>query len=559
MRKRLVAPVLAVALLAAACGDDGDDGGGSAAATSAGGAPASTVAKQPKSGGTITMSTFIETTGLDPLVSSGNGVTGGIEMAAIYDTVMRWVPETGRYEPRTAESLVANADSTEWTLKIKPGIKFTDGTDYNAEAVKASLDRHKSAANRTASSGYMGLVKTITVSDPLTLKITTDAWPGFPSVLSDEPGMVPSPTALAQCGTTPPAQCAFNLKPVGAGPFVIESFTAKESIVMKKNPNYHGGTVYLDGLKFVNLGDGGAEKSFDALKTGTTNVAFLRSPQAIDRARKDGYKGYTALIYAGATTLMNLGRTVTCTGGNPAPVCTGKPDGPTVTDPPTKNLKVRKAIQAALDPKIFNDRVYDGLGLPGNELYQKGAAFDPGIPGPKVDLAEARRLVTEAKAEGWDGKVRYICLSSPAGQAQGATVKALLESVGMSVDADTSKPSQITDVINANFDLACWGLPFAADDLAFGSMNQNFLSTSAGNRTAWRNTTVDGAVAAFRQAKTNDEKKAAIKTITEEYIKDAPFVVNGAVEEFIAWDKKVQGIVPNNATVVYFDKAWIDS
>ena len=197
--------------------------------------------------------------------------------------------------------------------------------------------------------------------------------------------------------------------------------------------------------------------------------------------------------------------------------------------------------------------------LGGNEIFQKGSAFDPGIPGPKVDANEAKRLVTEAKAEGWDGKVRYTCQNTPQGQSAGATVKALLENAGMTVDVDTSKPSQISDVINANFDLACWGFPFAADDLAFGSMNQNFLSTSAGNRTAWKNTTVDAAVNAFRQATTNDEKKAAIKTITEEYIKDAPFVISAAVEEYVAWDKKVNGIVPNNATVVFFDKAWIDA
>ena len=64
-----------------------------------------------------------------------------MELAAIYDTLMRFDPLTGKYEPLTAESMTPNADFTVWTLKLKPGVKFTDGTDYNVDAVKFTLDR----------------------------------------------------------------------------------------------------------------------------------------------------------------------------------------------------------------------------------------------------------------------------------------------------------------------------------------------------------------------------------------------------------------------------------
>ena len=120
-------------------------------------------------GGTITFGTFSETAGLDPIVSSGNGVTGYIEMNAIYDTIVRYNAQTGKYEPNTAESVTANADSTEWTVKLKPNIKFTDGTAYDAEAVKFGMNRHRSGTagappcadlyacprNNTSSAAYM--------------------------------------------------------------------------------------------------------------------------------------------------------------------------------------------------------------------------------------------------------------------------------------------------------------------------------------------------------------------------------------------------------------------
>ena len=73
----------------------------------------------------------------------------------------------------------------------------------------------------------------------------------------------------------------------GAGPFIIDSFKAKEAITMKKNPNYWGGAVLLDGLKFINFADAGGQKTYDALKGGSAQVAFLRDPQVVAKAKSD--------------------------------------------------------------------------------------------------------------------------------------------------------------------------------------------------------------------------------------------------------------------------------
>ena len=81
------------------------------------------------------MGMYSETAGLDPVVSNGGGTTGQTELTAIYDTLMRYNPEKKVFEPQLAESLTANADSTEWTLKLRANTKFTDNTDLNAEAV----------------------------------------------------------------------------------------------------------------------------------------------------------------------------------------------------------------------------------------------------------------------------------------------------------------------------------------------------------------------------------------------------------------------------------------
>jgi peptide/nickel transport system substrate-binding protein len=564
-------------LVAAACGDDG--GGGGANGDTGGSSAPSTTAAQPQSGGTLTMAMFTETAGLDSMVSSGNGVTGAIEMTSIYDSVMRWNPETGKYEPRTAESLTST-DNTVWTLKIRPNIKFSDGTDYDAEAVRFSLDRHRSGLpggpacesvracprNSTSSSGYMSNVKSMQVQDKLTLQITlTEPWAEFPWVLADEPGFVPSPTALKSAcpedKAKSPRDCPFNTAPVGAGPFVLDSYKPKDSITVKRNPNYWGGTVYLDAVKFINLGDGGADKTLEALRGGTAQVAFLRDAQAIAKARADKVPGLSAVQNAGAVAFMNVGLTANCVSGQPATYCAGKPDGPTPTNAPTRNVKLRQAIAAAIDPIVVDQRQNNGKGLPGSELLQKSYRYSPNVPGPKFDTERAKKLVAEAKAEGWDGKVRYLCNNSPAGQNRALAYEAQLRAVGIEPIVDTTK--DITAMTlqytqQRDFDIVCAGMPLSSDGNATAAMIQNLSPGGAGNRTGWNNAAVGTALTALKAATTDDAKKAALKTISEEIVKDAPFTVDGAVEEFIAYNTKVHGLVQTSGTEIYFDKAWLE-
>ena len=92
---RVVGVILAIAILGAACGDDnGAPATDVTPGVSTSVAPSTTVAETPVAGGALTMNTFSQATGLDPIVVSGSGVLGGAEMVAIYDTVMRYNPET---------------------------------------------------------------------------------------------------------------------------------------------------------------------------------------------------------------------------------------------------------------------------------------------------------------------------------------------------------------------------------------------------------------------------------------------------------------------------------
>ena len=572
---RFAAVPIALAFVAAACGDSDSD------SESTGGVSttvATTTTLQPQAGGTLTFGAYSHIPGLDPIVALGSGTSGAIQMATIYDTLMRYDVKTNQYVPTMLESATANADSTEWTLKIRSGIKFSDGTDFNAEAVRFGLNRHRSGnsipvadcatwiacpRNQQSSVAYMALVKDIVAVDALTVKVTlNEPWTSFQYALASEPGMIPSPTALKKCdGTKNPNTCEFNLKPVGAGPFLIKDFKPGESIEVVKNPNYWGGQVYLDGIKFVSLLDLGGDKTYDAFKTGSLQGAYLRVAGAVAQAKADKVTGLAAVDQAGETMLLNMGVTVNCVAGAPAPLCVGKPDGATPTTPATAPLKVRQAIAAAFDPKTWNERVYQGKGLPGSELFQKTFPWDPGVAGLPYDPDKAKRLVTEAKAEGWNGTVRVLFTNSAVDANAAVTFETMLKAVGINPIVDTSKESTAEQAIvttTKDFDTARWGTSIGPDDSALWSLAQALGSTAASNRVGFKSAKVDQALKDLRVAKSDADKKAQYKIIAEEFNAQLPWLNYSAIETLKAFSPKVHGMADSHRNYLYFDKAWME-
>ncbi|TML13519.1 MAG: ABC transporter substrate-binding protein [Actinobacteria bacterium] len=408
------------------------------------------------------------------------------------------------------------------------------------------------------------LVKDITVVDKLTLKFTlNEPYTAFYYNLSAEAAMIPSPTAMKKACPDPtknPNTCPFNLAPVGAGPFMVASYKPDDSINMVRNPTYYGGPTYLDSVNFLDSGDTGGLGTLDKLKTGTVQAAFLRDPAAVAGSKDAKFPGFSTLEQNGAIVLLNMGANVNCAGGKPEPLCVGKPDGATASNPQTKDLKVRQAIAAAIDPKVLNDRAYGGKLLLGSELFQSTFPWSPGVPGPVYNLDSAKKLVTDAKAAGWNGNVRLVFVNSEVSKNSGLAVQTMLQAAGMNATLETldSVAQQGVVITTKEFDVATWGMALSGDDGAIWALDQNLKSTGVSNRVGFKSTVVDQALKDIRAAKTDDEKKAGYKKIAEEVNLQLPFVTYGAVEEYNTFSQKLQGAVGGNRAYVFFDKAWFE-
>lgn len=504
-------------------------------------------------GDTLTMATYSASQSLDPTQVAGTGNSGGAELAALYDTVVRYDWETDTFEPQTAESLTPNEDFTEWTLKLKPDIEFSDGTPYNAEAVVANMQRH--VEERSNTSSLVAPVESYDTPDDLTVVFSLAfPWNRFPYALASPPGMVVSPKAVAEQGE----DLGTNPVGAGAGPFIFDSFRAGESVTLKRNPDYWGGEVPLESLEFVHLGDGA--KTYEGFRAGNVDVAFLRDPGAIADAEADEAAGEKVHYSSNATMVMNNGLPIVCQGGEPSPRCDDQEDGIVLeSESPTADKRVRQAVAAAIDLDTLNQWVYDGKGVMSSALIAESSRWYSGVEGPQYDIDRARDLVDEVKSEGWDGHIRVGCHTG--NPDWGPAIQSMLEAAGFETTLEDKREiaaNTASVVVRKDFDLACFGSSISDPEPFFAlnrDFNSAFVETGGGNFHGYVNPAADEAIAKGRAAATDEEMQEQITALAELHAEDVPFLSLSADPEFLVMADNLTGVDVSVNSVMYFGKA----
>ena len=306
--------------------------------------------------------------GLDPIKSRSVG--DFVQMNLIYDTLLH-AQDDGSYKPGLAQSYEVTGDNTV-TLKLRPNLKFSDGTPLDAAAVKFSIDRSVAAKN-TNFAPEINNVGSVDVVDPTTVKITmkTPTIGSFFELLAGRETMPVSPTAVQ----ADPA--GFNTKPVGAGPMTLTQYTPQSIMSMRKNPNYYDAKNWkLGGVDFVHATAGAPR--INALRGGQANMAELDSSQTED------LKGVSGMKVDAAASDANFLYLATCK-----------------SKPPFDNLKFRQAVQAALNGDAINQILLNGSGQPMVTMWPEGSAYFTKslADANSYDIKKAKKLFQEA---GWD-------------------------------------------------------------------------------------------------------------------------------------------------------------
>jgi peptide/nickel transport system substrate-binding protein len=374
----LVALLLALSLFAAACG--GGDGEGDSEGDGGGGGEEA--AGEPTPGGKVIYGLEAENSG-GWCLPEGQLAIAGIQVArAIYDTLT--VPnENAEYVPFLAESVEPNEDFTEWTIKVREGVKFHDGSDLTGEVVKNNLDAYRGAYPARSPLLFRFVFANVSgteLVDPMTVKVTlASPWPSFDAYLFSS-GRV---GIMAQAQLDDTETCDTNL--IGTGPFVKEEWKVNESFTATKNPDYwqqdaDGNQLpYLDEIEFRPIVDGDAR--VNALLGGDINALHTSGAEQIDALQIEEENGSINLVESTEFAEVSYGMF-------------------NMNQAPFDNILARQAAAYAFDRDTFNTvrnldlfTMASGPFAPGEIGYLEDAGF------PQYDLDKAKELVAQYEEE----------------------------------------------------------------------------------------------------------------------------------------------------------------
>jgi peptide/nickel transport system substrate-binding protein len=329
-------------------------------------APASSAAAgQPKLGGTLKLSRFTaDGVNLgDPLKHAG--MNSWFHSTPALETLLR-ADEKGILIPWLATAWKEDAANKSVTLTIRQGVKFSDGTDLNAEAVKWNLQHLVDGKHPAA-----GSFASVDVVDANNVKITLKQWDSTVlGNLSGDAGQIISPTAYQKNG----ADAAANL-PVGTGPFILNKWDKGSLVSYDKNPNYWiKGQPYLDKLQWVVIPDMNA-KALSFQNKELDVILTVDIPQ-IKQLTAAGYKTLHQTVGSGADGYV---------------FASGEPNSPWA------KLEVRQAAQYAFNTAEYTTALFGDEAAPTNQFVGKSSwAYNPDVVGYPYNPDKAKQLLAQA-------------------------------------------------------------------------------------------------------------------------------------------------------------------
>jgi len=349
----------------------------------------------------------------------------------IYDTLLEFDHDL-KITPGLAVDL-PEMDGDRWVFKLRDGVRFHDGTDFDAEAVKFNVDRLMAGEVRSPLTGYWKKqLKSVEIIDDHTVAFEPQGkWPTFLWDIASSLRFA-SPTAVNEMGAE------YGLKgAVGTGPFMFESFEAKNLMVLTRNPAYFKeGLPCLGGFQ-ARVIESGSVRALSLIK------GDLDMINTFPEAQFAQFKGTDVIIDEGKSSTLTV-----------LPVNT--------KHPALADLRVRQAIQHAINGRVLIDNVYGGEGEEIESLYP---SWHPAFT-PAADLSPLAHNVEQAKAllanagYGPGGEkltLRLLTGSGGAHEQRGILIQAQLAEVGIDLKVKNVAYGQVlTDLQAGEYELILW-------------------------------------------------------------------------------------------------------
>jgi peptide/nickel transport system substrate-binding protein len=335
---------------------------------------------------------------------------GRIVLVSLCNKLIDAAPDL-HFVPQLALSWVTSADGKTVTFKLRPGVKFSDGTDMDAAAVALNLDRamHLPESRRKSE---VAALDTVDVIDPLTVRLNLKN-PFAPLIaqLSDRAGLVASPKALQN-----PA--GFDQAPACSGPFKFAERVIQDHITLVRDPTYwDAGRIHLDRVEFRIIPD-------PAVRLANLRAGALDLAERILASDVAGLKSDARFKVLAGPSLQYNGITINIANGTG-----GNPDF-------AKSPLLREALDLAIDRDAINQVLFNGNAVPDNQPQPVSSPFHaPDRPMKPRDLARAKELV---KASGVEHPTLDLMTTNSADQMQlGQMLQSMAAEAGIEIKLRT--------------------------------------------------------------------------------------------------------------------------
>lgn len=320
---------------------------------------------------TLVFGTSSEPISLDP-PNQWDGASARV-INNLYENLVTYDPDSFEIIPALARTWEISLDRTVWTFTLRPGVRFHDGTPLTAEAVKFNFERQMDPESPHAHGrcecfrANFSILDTVETEgdDRVRFRLKRPYVP-FIEQLAMAPMAIASPDAIRRHGAE------FGRNPVGTGPFVFEEWVAGDHVSVVRNPDYWGDKARLARIIFRTIPDNRARRI--KLSSGTIDAMDRVNPDEVEVLERN--PRIKVLRCQG----LNIGYVAMNT-----------------RKPPFDRVKVRRALNHAINKKAIIDYLYQGLGVPAR------TPIPPAMWGANGDVVDhdynpalARRLLAEA-------------------------------------------------------------------------------------------------------------------------------------------------------------------
>ena len=569
IRTRIGALVAATAIVVAACGGATSSAAPSAApSTGASSAPStapsaspSADAGTPKAGGTLVVAIPSDLNRTDPALV--DDASSSYVLQQIEETLVTLKPGTGSdIIGGLAETWDVSADGLTYTFHLRSGVKFQDGTDFNADAVKFNFDRWLSIPKTYTDLGYTyyidtvitGKIKSTAAPDPNTFVLTLNAPnSAFLIQMTLTPFSISSPKAL-QDGKASDPDFKNNLyaqggppAAVGTGPFSFKEWVPGDHVTLVKNPNYWNaaaGGPYLDEITFKPISDNTA--TLNALQAGDIDLAQTLAPNDVPTAKAD-------------TSLQYFDRGSACNTGILAMNQKFKP---------FDNLKIRQAVAYAVNRQAIVDAFFGDTGVVLSNWAPPGTIFADELPVPSYDPEKAKALiadsgVTDLSFDFWyPSDVSRPYMPDPKGEAE--AILRDLEAVGFKPNPKTApwRPDYLAAESRGDYPafLIGWNCDWLGIDnflyTAFFGYRGDPLAPNP--EYAYKNDAMNDAMVAALAASDQATQQSEWSKAENFIVNDMPSVPIVSGKTPSAGATYVKGFTPSPTLLELFTNVWLD-